>query len=67
MKCEIVLKLPISDRAPEEEQVLELAQGDGADQGPSLPAANSSKLQHTAHDRGCQSSSVLKQGSQECL
>lgn len=27
MKCEIVLKLPISDR--EEQQVLELAQGDG--------------------------------------
>lgn len=45
MECEIALKLPVPDRAPEEEQQAELAQGDGAEQGPSLPAANSGKLQ----------------------
>lgn len=67
MKCEIALKLPISDRSPKEEKVLGLAQGDGAEQGPSLAAANSSKLQHTVHGRLCQSSSVLKQRTQEHL
>lgn len=67
MKCEIGLKLPISDRAPEEEEQTELAQGDGAEQGPSSPAANSGKLQHTVQGRGCQSSCLETEKSRMSL
>lgn len=43
-KSKIVLKLPLQTEPPEAEQVLDLAQGDVVEEGPSLPAASCSTV-----------------------